>query len=53
MGLASRKILESKFESLVLGSMVLTPLLRYTYSVCFFGEAVQKANSNGATTSLG
>lgn len=26
---------------------------RYTYSVCFFGEAVQKSNNNGQRTSLG
>ncbi|GAA6011944.1 hypothetical protein JCM11491_000111 [Sporobolomyces phaffii] len=25
----------------------------YTYSVCFFGEATQKSNNNGARTSLG
>lgn len=27
--------------------------VRYTYDVCFFGEAHQKSNSNGARTSLG
>jgi hypothetical protein len=26
---------------------------RYTYSLCFFGEATQKSNNNGARTSLG
>lgn len=26
---------------------------RYTYSVCFFGEATQKSNNNNARTSLG
>lgn len=55
MGRASRRILASE-SSFVLGVGVgrkLMRVCRYTYSVCFFGEAVQKSNDNNARTSLG
>jgi hypothetical protein len=37
----------------ILSADSMTDDLRYTYSVCFFGEATQKSNNNGARTSLG
>lgn len=54
MGRAWRKILASELPSLVVRFKDwLMRFRRYTYSVCFFGEAVQKSNDNNARTSLG